>query len=391
MARRAFQLKKTRSEYPSVPLLHLDAGGFIRNEIKGMDVKLETILKTYQIMAVDAVNVSEKELVVLGEGISQLQAKTTIPFVSANILDNKTGKPIFNSYVIINKGDYKIGVTGVAQVRKLRTLPGSKVVFEMIDPVEAVKPVLKELKGKVDVVVLMAHLQFRTLKFLAEDEDMQDIDLIVGGDGYTTTWSDVMIGEKVVSYGGRQGMKFMLLKSRLKNKGIAETSQEIVQLKVNFPEDEEIKELVDLANGKISRSVEKVDFVKKALMSQVNNNFVSYSSCRSCHKPQYEKWRSTRHYMAANPLIKDQKLNDHSCLPCHTTGYRERGFVDIRVTPTMIHVQCEACHGEGGPHAKNPTTVKPGELAPKTTCVICHDKSNSPNFDYQTYWAKIKH
>ena len=372
-----------------MPVLHLDAGGFIRNEVKGLDVKLETILEAYRIMNVDAINVSEKELVVLGAKISELQSKSSIPFISANILDKDTKKPIFKPYVIIQKGEHKIAVTGVAQVRRLRTLPGSKVTFEIIDPIEALKPVIKELKGKVDSVVLMAHLQFRTLKFLAEE--MEGIDLIVGGDGYTTTWNDLRLGDKVVCYGGRQGMKLMLIKTRLRRQSIAEAAQKIFQLKKTMPEDEEIKELVEQAKGRISKSRETVDYVKKALMGQVNHDFASYSSCRSCHREEYNKWRSTRHYLAANPLIKDQKLNDHSCLPCHTTGYRERGFVDIRVTPNMIHVQCEACHGAGGPHSKNPKEVKPVEDKPKTTCIICHDKANSPNFDYQVYWEKIKH
>ena len=67
---------------------------------------------------------------------------------------------------------------------------------------------------------------------------------------------------------------------------------------------------------------------------------------------------------------------------------------------------CENCHGPGSGHA----AVESGEMkvaegvaaqlrqAMRLTlaqaeqkCMECHDLDNSPDFDFQEYWPKVKH
>ena len=51
-------------------------------------------------------------------------------------------------------------------------------------------------------------------------------------------------------------------------------------------------------------------------------------------------------------LKKDKKrANLTECISCHVTGYGyQGGFVDLRKTPELGEVSCEACHGVGGNH-----------------------------------------
>ncbi len=81
------------------------------------------------------------------------------------------------------------------------------------------------------------------------------------------------------------------------------------------------------------------------------------------------------------------------CVLCHVTGYGSDvggGFADPASTPQLIDVQCEACHGPGEAHAKDPS--KPyGEMETPGGCQGCHDPDNSAAFDYTTYWAQIAH
>jgi len=54
----------------------------------------------------------------------------------------------------------------------------------------------------------------------------------------------------------------------------------------------------------------------------------------------------------------------------------------------MQNVQCEACHGPGSLHSEDGT----GPIArdvPRDWCMRCHDKHNSPEFDYAHYRDEI--
>ena len=76
------------------------------------------------------------------------------------------------------------------------------------------------------------------------------------------------------------------------------------------------------------------------------------------------------------------------CLSCHTTGYQHKnGYSDQAPYNRLSGVQCEACHGYGTEHARDGRW----RAQAKDSCTTCHDEENSPNFDYATYWEKIKH
>ena len=73
--------------------------------------------------------------------------------------------------------------------------------------------------------------------------------------------------------------------------------------------------------------------------------------------------------------------------------------------------QCENCHGPGSGHTatferweKDPSSVSQSDLraanaavrvdlatAADSTCIKCHDGNNSPDFEFETYWPKVRH
>jgi hypothetical protein len=52
-------------------------------------------------------------------------------------------------------------------------------------------------------------------------------------------------------------------------------------------------------------------------------------------------------------------------------------------------VGCESCHGPGSNHAKAPAKTNIARGVDPKTCVGCHDRENSPQFDYDTYVEKV--
>jgi hypothetical protein len=52
-------------------------------------------------------------------------------------------------------------------------------------------------------------------------------------------------------------------------------------------------------------------------------------------------------------------------------------------------VGCESCHGPGWKHTQMPVKdhIRRGREA--KTCTGCHDRENSPSFEFESYLAKI--
>jgi hypothetical protein len=86
------------------------------------------------------------------------------------------------------------------------------------------------------------------------------------------------------------------------------------------------------------------------------------------------------------PLEKKAMETSAECLKCHVTGFNQpSGYPNL--STELGSVSCEQCHGFGTLHGDKSFVVKPAA----ESCTTCHDKKNSPNFDYATYWKKISH
>jgi hypothetical protein len=119
--------------------------------------------------------------------------------------------------------------------------------------------------------------------------------------------------------------------------------------------------------------------------------YAGSETCVSCHAEAAEIWKRSGHHHALATLEEDGHGRDPDCVVCHVTGLSSTdGFRTRETTPTLADVGCESCHGPGKEHSVQPKLrqmAKVGEQA----CVPCHTVENSPNFDFKTYWARIKH
>jgi hypothetical protein len=140
---------------------------------------------------------------------------------------------------------------------------------------------------------------------------------------------------------------------------------------------------------------------------EAEHAYIGSKKCKKCHLKQYKSWAETRMANAFELLkpggniekkeaagLDPQKdyTTDETCLPCHVTGYGQKGgFVDLESTPHLAGVGCEMCHGAGGTYvqdqlmsSKNKRYKKPDIVAAgmvdtvsKDQCVGCHN-TDSP-------------
>jgi hypothetical protein len=113
-------------------------------------------------------------------------------------------------------------------------------------------------------------------------------------------------------------------------------------------------------------------------------------SCQACHDGDCKLWEASKHAHAWETLAVQGSHVDPSCQQCHTTGYGlPGGFQSVAGSPQAVAVRCESCHGPALAHTRSPLTRTP--FAARDQCVHCHDRENSPTFEYAGYWQRIRH
>lgn len=120
-------------------------------------------------------------------------------------------------------------------------------------------------------------------------------------------------------------------------------------------------------------------------------------TCMICHEDEYASWAVTPHAHAWETLeVKGEEFNVE-CAGCHSLGMNDpkgwkprkmKNGETLAVVPEQYeNIQCEHCHGIGGAHMSMPKSEE--EL--KQTCLECHTKNFSLNFDYHERIEKVNH
>ena len=115
-------------------------------------------------------------------------------------------------------------------------------------------------------------------------------------------------------------------------------------------------------------------------------------SCKKCHELEYAQWSTTAHAAVGKSPEAAAAMPDKKYL--FTTGSGSPGG-------GMLGIQCEACHGPGERHVKEPK--KKGQnyivglggscdnCVVEQICRTCHGPDEDPNFRFEKYREAIRH
>ena len=123
--------------------------------------------------------------------------------------------------------------------------------------------------------------------------------------------------------------------------------------------------------------------------SELFGDYLGWQACQECHPDLTTGWKQTQHARAFESLKKDGKHELPGCVKCHVVAFEQPGgFIDFEMTPELVDVQCEECHGPGSAHAENPDQGDTITAAPdEARCRKCHTPGQDANFNYE---KKIK-
>ena len=372
-------VKAMREKQPTVVL---DCGGAAAGVSDYHQLKLESIMAGEAAMDLKAHNVGGSEAAFGAAVLQQIVDEKIVPLFSTNVRD-QAGKPIGEKVRWVSAGGNRIAVLGVMDPK----FSGDQM--QVLPPQQSILNTIEAFKEKPDAIVVLAYLPRPALMELAKA--LPEVDVIVGGPTGQTI-SPTRVGAVLVTSATNKG-KFLVQLDYDPDRG-QRFEAKVVELDESWEDDED-----QIANLKVyHQRLAGKDFespftgVKKSVAQVMDSkdHFVGNAKCQTCHVADCQHYTSTKHSVAWETLVNKDSHVDPYCQQCHTTGYgSEQGFVSIAKSPDLFDVGCESCHGPSSRHCEK-TSIKTVYDA-RDQCLQCHDRENSPLFDYELYWPKILH
>ena len=201
-ARRAAYVEQFEKIFSRTPWILVDAGDFSADVALEAEARNRWVLDGMLRMNYSAINIGELEVLPETNRWNDLEG-AKLPFVSANAtLGSESGVEI-PPYVIqevetASGRGIRFGFLGLAD-------PASdSLSIRFSDPVERASVLVEELRGKCDVVVVLAQLPLPVAKDLARE--VSGIDILVGAAKDTHLAQPIFEGDTLISYPYPQGM-----------------------------------------------------------------------------------------------------------------------------------------------------------------------------------------
>jgi 2',3'-cyclic-nucleotide 2'-phosphodiesterase/3'-nucleotidase len=206
-------VNQIKLRYPDTPLLLLDSGNFSDNPTQSGDVKTAGLLQAMDQLGYEIVNVGERDIRMGYPEFARRTDGSPFTYISANIVDRKTKKPIFQPHAVVEvaapdgSSKVKVGVIGVVRFNPvfLKAGPdGGNIIIA--NPLERVQQEIAALeKKKVDVVVLLAALHKNDARSIVRQ--CPEVDFVLGSYGGLVTTTEEQEGDTTILYCGNRGQR----------------------------------------------------------------------------------------------------------------------------------------------------------------------------------------
>jgi len=259
-----------------------------------------------------------------------------------------------------------------------------------VDAENAAHQAVAALRGQgAQVIVLLSQLG----KVGGEDlaAAVPGIDAVILGHDVQIMERGRHVGDAMLSYAGELGQHLGLIRIALDASGRPDGGD--VEVRALGPDVREqpamlarVKAFEDAFNDRMRKEMLVLRGGDDQDADPVDH-FVGVGVCERCHEPEAAQWRTTAHAMAWETLVREKKDATPECITCHVVGFREPGgFRSAGITPGLMNVQCENCHGIGTQHRDGWL-----EQLSSLTCQNCHRDEHDPEFVYEKKLALVTH
>jgi len=365
-------------------LIYVDVGGAASGVSEYHRTKFESILRGEMAMGLVAHNLGKSELALGKTTLREVATKLAVPFISANALD-KNGKQLFQSSVTVERHGHQHLIIGVIDPQ----FASNDVTIT--DPREAILRCVKDAMAKrpdgFSGIFVLAYCPRERLIELATG--LPEVDAIIGGPTGQTV-APRKIGATIVCSATNKGKFLVAINRKLNNwqASVLEVDQTYDDDRHQVTNLDEFRTRLVMADFKSTET--QVGHFNSTGYSSDGNHYAGSESCMGCHKLDSTHWQGSHHAHAWETLQPKRSFADPFCQQCHTTGYAQQGgFQNIASSSLLTNVGCESCHGPSSEHVADWTHPTP--FRSRDQCVTCHDRENSPDFEYAGYWNSIVH
>lgn len=192
----------------------LDAGALLFPEpqlVNGEEEQLKAtamgIVASYNLMNYGAVGIAPQDLAGGLEFFKTLRDKSTFPWLSSNLVETRSKKPLFPGSTTLKAGNLVLGVIGLTGETAAPEIPGEKLA---ILPWREVLPeVLDNLAGEVDMIVLLSSYPLQQNREIAET--FPRIHVILQTGSLTTNLQPQLAGNALITQTELKGKHIGLL------------------------------------------------------------------------------------------------------------------------------------------------------------------------------------
>lgn len=369
-------------------------------------------------------NLGTRELLHGWETFQSRGSKARFGFVSANIVWQDTGEPVVAPTTVqtvrLRQGakvkELRVGFIGLVKndpAFHKATAGGRRIVT--IDPLAAAEKFVPGLRQKADLVVALVAMDLDQSRALPRRA--RDIDLILGALGGHQTRTDdfpedTKIGRARLFAIGDQGKNVGEVRLVFNAERAPTTVQRnVIPLGREWPDEPALASLMEATRVAVNEyhraQVEAASpFATAPAASGTAQpapqpapptppraeeaRFTGSERCAQCHVEAHAVWAKSGHAHAFDTLVRANQDFNPKCVGCHSVGFgKPNGFVNVKATPDLRHVQCESCHG---PSSLHPEMVLEGYGKTDVQfCRSCHTNENSPDYNPPEYIPKVRH
>lgn len=434
------------------PLVLVDLGELMPASGPQVLLKYQTAMKALKVMNYSAISIGKHEFAMpLFQALSHYSLENpTPPVLAANLLNRGPGEVfegLVKSWTTSEAGasKIKVGVVGLIGPSVVAVVKDPDAKFAK-DNAQVISNTLAELRGqKTDLGVILYQGTAKEAKACANfcaqkrqaDPSLPGIHVVIC---LTEEEEPSGIPERVgqtlvVGIGHRGRYVGLITANRQAGQGKDfDLKYQIVSIGPDFEpkKDQESANPVLGLMEEYAKEVKRGNYLAKfprgphpVQLAYPTARYIGSERCGDCHEHAYNVWEKSKHAHAFDTLVTARNPSlrqfDGECVACHVTGFQYKtGYYDPANPKDrhdkLLHVGCEACHGPGSAHVKNPRDIKmyplinpykatPEELDPKTdavrrkvlhdrrinlmdqACQKCHDHDNDVHWTFDK-WTK---
>lgn len=185
----------------------------------------------------DAMTLGNHEFDNPPEVLAKQKIWAEFPFLGANVINKKTGKPLYDAYRIFELNGLNVAVFGLIAGDTPKLVdPKNLESIKIKDPIETAMMLVPELNKKADVVIALTHLGFyeggeygsSSPGDMSLATAVDNIDVIIGGHSHSTLETSVMQNGTIIVQAGDSGKYVGRLDLKIEGDNVTEVAYRLI-------------------------------------------------------------------------------------------------------------------------------------------------------------------